>query len=143
MTSPRLLQASKSTRTESEVRAERAGGFTAWLAAKVGPNWVLHRNTTRIRRRYGDDVVRLSNSRYAALVADYERETGRSAHGYVMPPETPCKPLALATPDLLARLIDLESSIAAILASDPKRGPVALAPMWLEEIRSTLAKAKK
>lgn len=53
----------------------------------------------------------------------------------------PC-PRCANYPALLARLVDLEASIAAILISDPVRGPRALAPMWLKEIRSTLAIGK-
>lgn len=65
--------------------------FGAWLAAKIGKNWIIHRNTTRIQQRYGDDVVCISQARYAALEAEYERETGLSAHGYFMPAGGPAK----------------------------------------------------
>jgi hypothetical protein len=74
----------------------RQPSFHIWLAAKVGANWVLHKNTTRIRERYGENVVCLTQSRYAALKAEYEQTTGLSADGYFMPPGSPAKHLVLS-----------------------------------------------
>lgn len=75
--------------------------FGEFLQAKVGKNWVIHRRTEHIIRRYGPDVICLSKSRYRELQEQYELETGWSANGL---PGEPCERLKKAAPELLAAL---------------------------------------
>ena len=46
--------------------------FSDFLRARVGGPWVLARRTARIVKRYGEDVVCLSQRRYDAIRAEFE-----------------------------------------------------------------------
>lgn len=49
-----------------------AVGFADWLKEHLGGRrWVVARRSARIVARYGDDVVLLARSKYAALEAAY------------------------------------------------------------------------
>lgn len=47
-----------------------------YLRERFGSNWVLARRTPRIMARYGDDVVRLTQSQYKAAERDYRKRYG-------------------------------------------------------------------
>jgi hypothetical protein len=53
--------------------------FSDFLRENVGRNWVLARRTSRIVKRYGADVVCLSQQRYTELELAFERLTGCSS----------------------------------------------------------------
>ena len=50
--------------------------FVEFLQTKIGSNWCVARRTKRVVERYGDDVVTLSQKKYAALEAEYESTYG-------------------------------------------------------------------
>ena len=73
--------------------------FGEFLQERVGTNWVVARRTPRIIKRYGGNVVALSNKKYSALCAEYERLTLRST----LNPDLPSTALCKAAPALLAK----------------------------------------
>lgn len=116
--------------------------FTDFLREKVGQNWVLARRSPRIVRRYGDDVVCLSQRKFNALEAEYELTTLKAAHA-----GGPAKSLADAAPDLLEALREAQSFIAIMFSSGrdaaiPELVPTALGPsIKLGEIMRSVAAA--
>lgn len=50
--------------------------FIEFIRAKVGPNWVVARRTARIVRKYGEDVVALSQSQFTAIKDEYVAKYG-------------------------------------------------------------------
>lgn len=45
-----------------------------YMLATIGPNWVVARRSPRIVERYGEDVVCLSQARYATLKALFDAQ---------------------------------------------------------------------
>lgn len=51
--------------------------FCEFIAAKLGSrNWVVARKTARIVRKYGEDVVALSQKKYSVIATEYEAAYG-------------------------------------------------------------------
>lgn len=49
-----------------------AADFCEFMRSTIGRNWVVARRTARIVRRYGDNVVCLSQKGYSKLRAQHE-----------------------------------------------------------------------
>lgn len=56
-----------------------APSFGEWLAARVGPRWVLGRNTAGLRARYPESVI-ISPAAYRKHQESYRSETGREPY---------------------------------------------------------------
>lgn len=48
--------------------------FCEFMAAMLGRNWVVARRNWRVIRRYGDDVVCISQRRYSELRREFEAD---------------------------------------------------------------------
>lgn len=53
--------------------------FVDWIADQLGSrNWVVARRSPRIVRKYGDDVIALSQKRYSQFADKYAAAFGRA-----------------------------------------------------------------